>query len=152
MACFSDREEEEKRSWGSEQAGSPRHIACANKPSMCGEVLGQRHPPTVLLPEDEDARSTDDDPGKRRRTALTRRARLPFAPRPRHCPPQITVRAIYLGSDVDGPLRKGIFLTHFAQPEACSCWTTEYPVFAARVKASAPKRPVAPPNALAHCH
>src|SRR6266699_542092 len=46
--------EEEHRSWGSERAGSPRHIACANEPPTCGEVLDLLHPPTGWLREDED--------------------------------------------------------------------------------------------------
>ena len=43
--------------------------------------------------------------------------------------PKFTVRTIRLGGDIDGPLRKGIFLTHFAQPEACSCGAKEHPIF-----------------------
>ena len=37
--------------------------------------------------------------------------------------PECTVWTIRLGGDVDGPLRVGVFLTNFAQPEACSRWT-----------------------------
>ena len=41
-------------------------------------------------------------------------------------------------------------MTKLAQPQACSCWTTELAVFSASVNSSAPKRPVARPNAAAH--
>ena len=48
--------------------------------------------------------------------------------------------------------RESMLLTHFTQPQAGPRWTAQPPVFAASMKASAPQRPVARPNAAAHCH
>ncbi len=47
-------EEVEKHSRVFLQEEAPRHIACANALSTCGEVLDLQHPPTGWLQEDED--------------------------------------------------------------------------------------------------
>ena len=51
--------------------------------------------------------------------------------------PEVIVRTIRLGSDIDGPLRECILLADFTQPEVCTCRATEHPIFAASVKAPA---------------
>ena len=145
-------EEEVKPVAGFEPGEGSQRIADANGPSRCGEALDLQHPPTVLVRERWDARSTVAGGGNRRRTALTRRARSPLAAFCQALLPQSTVLTISLIGEIDGPLGERIFLPHFAQPQACPRWATELAVLTARVKASAVKRPAARPASPAPFH
>src|SRR5437764_9436812 len=66
--------------------------------------------------------------GKRRRTALTRRARSPLAAFCQTLLTQSTELTIRLIGQVDSSLGKGILLTHFAQPQAGPGWAAQLPV------------------------
>jgi hypothetical protein len=72
--------------------------------------------------------STTKGVGNRRRTALTLRARLPLAPRPRHCSRRVHPRQSGSRGHIDRALGKGILLTQFAQPQEGPCWTLQGPI------------------------
>src|SRR5260221_5530395 len=73
-------------------------------------------------------RSTEEGGGKRRRTALTRRARSPLAAFRQALLPERTALTIGLVGQIDSTLGERIFLADFAQPEACPCWTAQPPI------------------------
>jgi hypothetical protein len=66
--------------------------------------------------------------GKRRRTALTRRARSPLAAFRQALFPQKTRLTIGLVGQINGPLGKGILLTHFTQPQTGPRRAAQLPV------------------------
>src|SRR2546425_7320880 len=66
--------------------------------------------------------------GKSRRTALTRRARSPLTAFRQALFPKSTRLTIRLVGQVDGPLGKGIFLTHFTQPQVSSRRTAQFSI------------------------
>ncbi len=124
-------EGEGKGSAACRQAERSRRLACE---SRVIQVRRSARPATStprIGPSRTGLRSTGTGAGggKRRRTALTRRARSPLAAFCQTLLSQRTGLTIRLVGQVDGSLGKGILLTHFAQPQAGPRWAAQPPVF-----------------------
>ena len=123
-------EGEGKGSAACRQAEGSRRLACE---SRVIQVRRSARPATStprIGPSRTGLRSTGTGAGggKRRRTALTRRARSPLAAFCQTLLSQRTGPTIRLVGQVDGSLGKGILLTHFAQPQAGPGWAAQLPV------------------------
>ena len=98
--------------------------------SRCGEVLAQAHPPSgsvragPVCAQQAQVRGEARDDGPHSRDGLDP-LWPPFA---RHCSEPRTRLTIRLIGQVDAGFRKGILLTHFAQPQAGPGWAAQLPV------------------------